>query len=38
MIERKELHGNELLRILDDAKLEIPTVDLTKEEAWPAIA
>ena len=38
VIERKELHGNELLRILDDAKLEIPMVDLTKEEAWPAIA
>jgi cell division protease FtsH len=35
--QRKELHGNELLRLLDDAKLEIPTVDLTKEEAWPAI-
>lgn len=38
VIERKELHGNELVRLLDSAKLEIPTVDLTKEEAWPAIA
>jgi ATP-dependent Zn protease len=38
VIERKELHGNELLRLLDNAKLEIPEVDLTKEEAWPAIA
>jgi len=37
VVERKELHGNELLALLDDAKLEIPTVDLTKEEAWPAI-
>jgi ATP-dependent Zn protease len=36
--DRKELHGNELVRLLDAAKLEIPTVDLTKEEAWPAIA
>jgi cell division protease FtsH len=38
VIDRKELHGNELLRLLDRAKLEIPTVDLTKEEAWPAIS
>ena len=38
VIDRKELHGNELLRLLDSAKLEIPTVDLTKEESWPAIA
>src|SRR5262249_51909512 len=38
VIERKELHGNELIRLLDDAKLEIPKVDLTKEESWPAIA
>jgi cell division protease FtsH len=37
VIERKELHGNELLRLLDKANLQIPTVDLTKEEAWPAI-
>jgi cell division protease FtsH len=38
VIERKELHGNELIRLLDDAKLEIPKIDLTKEESWPAIA
>ncbi len=37
VIERKELHGNELMALLDNAKLEIPKVDLTKEEAWPAI-
>ena len=37
VIARKELYGNELLRILDDAKLEIPTVDLTKDEVWPRI-
>ena len=38
VIERKELHGNELLRLLDQANLKVPTVDLTKEEAWPAIS
>jgi ATP-dependent Zn protease len=37
VIERKELHGNELVRLLNRANLEIPTVDLTKEESWPAI-
>ncbi len=37
VIERKELHGNELLALLNNAKLELPTVDLTKDEAWPAI-
>ena len=35
LIERKELYGNELLAILDDAKLEIPEVDLTDEAVWP---
>ena len=38
VIERKELHGNELLRLLDHANLKVPTIDLTKEEAWPAIS
>jgi cell division protease FtsH len=37
VIQRKELYGNELVKLLDDAKLEIPTVDLTKDEAWPKI-
>jgi len=37
VIQRKELYGNELVRLLDEAKLEIPNVDLTKEEAWPRI-
>jgi len=37
VVERKELHGNELLRLLDDAKLEVPEVDLTKDAAWPKI-
>jgi len=35
--ERKELYGDELVKLLDDAKLEIPHVDLTKETAWPAV-
>jgi ATP-dependent Zn protease len=35
LIERRELYGNELLELLDQAKLEVPEVDLTKDEAWP---
>jgi len=37
VIDRKELYGNELIRILDAAKLEIPHVDLTRDEVWPRI-
>ncbi len=37
VIDKKELYGNELLRLLDDAKLEKPKVDMTKEEVWPTI-
>jgi ATP-dependent Zn protease len=37
IIDKKELYGNELLRLLDDAKLEIPKVNLTKDEAWPSV-
>jgi cell division protease FtsH len=32
---RRELFGDELLELLDGAKLEIPQVDLADEGAWP---
>jgi ATP-dependent Zn protease len=35
--DRKELHGNELLRLLDSAKLKVPEIDLTKDEVWPTV-
>jgi cell division protease FtsH len=34
---KKELYGDELVRLLDGAKLEIPQVDLTKETSWPTL-
>jgi ATP-dependent Zn protease len=34
---KKELYGDELVRLLDGAKLEIPQVDLTKESSWPTL-
>jgi cell division protease FtsH len=36
LIERRELFGDELVEILEAAKLKVPELDLTKEEAWPA--
>jgi ATP-dependent Zn protease len=37
LIERKELFGDELVEILERAKLKVPEVDLTREAAWPVL-
>jgi ATP-dependent Zn protease len=37
LIEKKELFGDELVEILENAKLKVPHVDLTEEKAWPAV-
>jgi ATP-dependent Zn protease len=37
VIEKKEIYGDELVRLLNGANLEIPDVDLTEEKAWPAL-
>ncbi len=37
VIERRELYGNELLDLLQDADLTVPQIDYTKDEAWPTI-
>jgi ATP-dependent Zn protease len=37
LIEKKELFGDELVEILEEAKLKIPKVDLTQARAWPAV-
>jgi cell division protease FtsH len=37
LAERRELFGDELVEILESAKLKEPKLDLTKEEAWPAL-
>jgi ATP-dependent Zn protease len=37
LIEKQELFGDELVEILEAAKLELPKIDLTKEKAWPAV-
>jgi cell division protease FtsH len=35
VVARREIYGNELLHLLDDARLEIPAVDLTDKAVWP---
>ena len=37
LAERRELFGDELVEILEAAKLRAPKLDLTKEEAWPVL-
>ena len=37
VIEKGEIYGNELVALLDAQNLQIPTVDLTKDEAWPKL-
>ena len=37
VIEKQELYGDELMRLLDSAHLEKPEIDLAKEESWPKL-
>jgi cell division protease FtsH len=37
LIEKRELFGDELVEILEAAKLKVPELDLTKEAAWPVL-
>jgi cell division protease FtsH len=37
LVARRELHGDEVVKLLDEANLKVPEVDLTKESAWPAL-
>jgi ATP-dependent Zn protease len=37
LVERKELHGDEVLELLDESNLVLPEVDLTEERAWPKL-
>jgi ATP-dependent Zn protease len=35
LMERKEMYGDEVVRLLDSAELEVPEVDLNEEASWP---
>jgi ATP-dependent Zn protease len=37
VIVKKEIYGNELVKLLDNARLELPIVDLTDEKTWPVL-
>jgi cell division protease FtsH len=37
IVERRELYGDELVELLESVGLEQPSVDLTKDEAWPVL-
>ncbi|MEI7889224.1 MAG: AAA family ATPase, partial [Actinomycetes bacterium] len=37
LIERRELHGDEVVELLDSVGLQEPIIDLRKEETWPKI-
>jgi ATP-dependent Zn protease len=37
LVERRELHGDEVLHLLDAQNLELPEVDLTRDESWPRL-
>ena len=37
LVERREMHGDEVIELLDSIKLAIPEIDLTEESTWPRI-
>lgn len=37
LVERREMHGDEVIELLDSIHLQIPEVDLTEESTWPRI-
>ena len=37
VMEKGEIYGNELIALLDAQNLQIPAVDLTKDETWPKL-
>ena len=37
LVARRELHGDEVVEVLDAASLEKPTIDMLDEAAWPVI-
>jgi ATP-dependent Zn protease len=37
LMERKELHGDEVVDMLNDARLEAPEIDITDDTIWPKL-
>jgi hypothetical protein len=36
-VTRREIYGDELLDLLNEAKLKRPAIDLMEEESWPTL-
>lgn len=37
LVDKRELHGDEIVGLLDSVELQIPQTDPTKEESWPKL-
>ncbi|MFL5926051.1 MAG: AAA family ATPase, partial [Gaiellaceae bacterium] len=37
LVEKRELYGDEVLRLLEAQSLTLPEVDLTRDDAWPRL-
>jgi ATP-dependent Zn protease len=37
LVEKREIHGDEVIELLDSLNLQIPEVDLLEERTWPKI-
>jgi ATP-dependent Zn protease len=37
LADKRELHGNEVVRLLEGARLQKPEIDLAEESAWPTV-
>jgi hypothetical protein len=37
LVERREMHGDEVVELLERAQLEQPNIDLLDEKTWPKV-
>ncbi|MDF2753266.1 MAG: family ATPase [Gaiellaceae bacterium] len=37
LVERRELHGDEILKLLESVNLEVPAADPLEDESWPKL-
>ncbi len=37
LVERRELHGDEVVEVLDAAQLQAPAIDVNDESIWPKL-
>jgi hypothetical protein len=37
LVERREMHGDEVVELLERAQLKVPEIDLLDEASWPKV-